>query len=253
MAAQLSGRSRSKLRRTTGPTCTRSSSSTAPRIRRSAPRSRCRSSRSTPGRWQSRTPSRVARRGRRGRRQLRPLQDHQGRGVQRREGLFESRRAAPTRSTGSRRSSGATAKGEVHASVSDRTRFPVIFELYSTRFGTATPNPDLGPERATSLEAGMEGKGDAQRAPGRCRLLQRRARPDSDRRAAGTRPDAECRRRAVLRSRNWGRRELDPADTRRELHRSEPHDQGCAAAEPSAHGRADAQGIPVRRVAADPC
>jgi iron complex outermembrane receptor protein len=44
--------------------------------------------------------------------------------------------------------------GEWHASVSDRIRFPVIFELYSTRFGTATPNPDLGPERATNIELG---------------------------------------------------------------------------------------------------
>lgn len=43
-----------------------------------------------------------------------------------------------------------------HASVSDRARFPVIFELYSTRFGTATPNPDLGPERATNLEVGWK-------------------------------------------------------------------------------------------------
>jgi iron complex outermembrane recepter protein len=44
--------------------------------------------------------------------------------------------------------------GEWHASLSDRARFPVIFELYSTRFGFATPNPDLGPERATNLEVG---------------------------------------------------------------------------------------------------
>jgi iron complex outermembrane receptor protein len=44
--------------------------------------------------------------------------------------------------------------GEWHASVSDRARFPVIFELYSTRFGTATPNPGLGPERATNVEVG---------------------------------------------------------------------------------------------------
>lgn len=44
--------------------------------------------------------------------------------------------------------------GQLHASVSDRARFPVIFELFSTRFGTATPNPDLGPERATNLELG---------------------------------------------------------------------------------------------------
>ncbi|MEO8255729.1 MAG: TonB-dependent receptor [Acidobacteriota bacterium] len=45
---------------------------------------------------------------------------------------------------------------QIHASVSDRARFPVIFELYSTRFGTATPNPTLGPERATNLELGWK-------------------------------------------------------------------------------------------------
>jgi iron complex outermembrane receptor protein len=50
------------------------------------------------------------------------------------------------------------AAAELHASVSDRARFPVIFELYSTRFGTATPNPDLGPERATNLELGWRGR-----------------------------------------------------------------------------------------------
>lgn len=55
--------------------------------------------------------------------------------------------------------------GEVHASVSDRSRFPVIFELYSTRFGTATPNPDLGSERATNVEFGWKGT-----AVGRLRL-----------------------------------------------------------------------------------
>jgi iron complex outermembrane receptor protein len=44
--------------------------------------------------------------------------------------------------------------GEWHASVSDRSRFPVIFELYSTRFGFATPNPELGAERATNVEVG---------------------------------------------------------------------------------------------------
>ena len=49
------------------------------------------------------------------------------------------------------------ASGKVHASVSNRARFPVIFELYSTRFGTATPNPELGPERATNLELGWKG------------------------------------------------------------------------------------------------
>lgn len=46
---------------------------------------------------------------------------------------------------------------QLHASISDRARFPTIFELYSTRFGTATPNPDLGPERATNYEIGWKG------------------------------------------------------------------------------------------------
>ncbi|MGE0450442.1 MAG: TonB-dependent receptor plug domain-containing protein [Vicinamibacterales bacterium] len=45
---------------------------------------------------------------------------------------------------------------QLHASVSSRARFPVIFELYSTRFGTATPNPTLGPERATNVELGWK-------------------------------------------------------------------------------------------------
>jgi iron complex outermembrane receptor protein len=44
--------------------------------------------------------------------------------------------------------------GKVYASISDRTRFPNIFERFSTRFGTATPNPDLDPERATNYELG---------------------------------------------------------------------------------------------------
>jgi iron complex outermembrane receptor protein len=51
-----------------------------------------------------------------------------------------------------------TSAAELHASISDRARFPVIFELYSTRFGTATPNPDLGPERATNMEFGWKGR-----------------------------------------------------------------------------------------------
>src|SRR5262245_21992294 len=51
-----------------------------------------------------------------------------------------------------------SAAAELQASVSDRSRFPVLFELYSTRFGTATPNPDLGPERATNLELGWKGR-----------------------------------------------------------------------------------------------
>jgi iron complex outermembrane recepter protein len=47
---------------------------------------------------------------------------------------------------------------QIHAGVSDRARFPILFELYSTRFGTATPNPDLGAERATNLEVGWKSR-----------------------------------------------------------------------------------------------
>ena len=49
-----------------------------------------------------------------------------------------------------------SATGELHASVSDRARFPIFFELYSTRFGTAIPNPSLGPERGTNFEIGLK-------------------------------------------------------------------------------------------------
>ncbi len=48
--------------------------------------------------------------------------------------------------------------GQVHFSVSDRARFPTIFELYSQRFGNAIPNPNLGPERATNYELGWKGQ-----------------------------------------------------------------------------------------------
>lgn len=44
--------------------------------------------------------------------------------------------------------------GEVHATVSDRTRFPTVFERFSTRFGFAVPNPDLEPERTINYEIG---------------------------------------------------------------------------------------------------
>jgi iron complex outermembrane recepter protein len=44
--------------------------------------------------------------------------------------------------------------GEVHASVSDRTRFPTLWERFSTRFGDALPNSDLQAERATNFEIG---------------------------------------------------------------------------------------------------
>ncbi|MGQ4273605.1 TonB-dependent receptor plug domain-containing protein [Terrihabitans sp. B22-R8] len=44
--------------------------------------------------------------------------------------------------------------GEVHASVSDRTRFPTLWERFSTRFGEALPNSNLEAERATNYEIG---------------------------------------------------------------------------------------------------
>lgn len=43
---------------------------------------------------------------------------------------------------------------ELHASVSSRTRFPTLFERFSTRFGDASPNPALEPEHAINYEIG---------------------------------------------------------------------------------------------------
>lgn len=43
---------------------------------------------------------------------------------------------------------------QLHASISSRTRFPTLFERFSSRFGTAVPNPDIGPERAVNYELG---------------------------------------------------------------------------------------------------
>jgi iron complex outermembrane recepter protein len=45
--------------------------------------------------------------------------------------------------------------GKAHASVSSRTRFPTIFERFSSRFGGATSNPDLQPEHAVNYEIGF--------------------------------------------------------------------------------------------------
>ena len=44
--------------------------------------------------------------------------------------------------------------GKVHATVSSRTRFPTLFDRYSTRFGSKTENPGIDPERATNYELG---------------------------------------------------------------------------------------------------
>ena len=43
---------------------------------------------------------------------------------------------------------------ELHASISDRVRFPTLFERFSSRFGGAVSNPDLRPERAVNYEIG---------------------------------------------------------------------------------------------------
>jgi iron complex outermembrane receptor protein len=43
---------------------------------------------------------------------------------------------------------------DVHLSLSSRTRFPTLFERFSSRFGGATSNPDLKAERSTNLELG---------------------------------------------------------------------------------------------------
>ncbi|WP_238120657.1 MULTISPECIES: TonB-dependent receptor plug domain-containing protein [unclassified Xanthobacter] len=45
-------------------------------------------------------------------------------------------------------------KGQLNASVSSRTRFPTLFERFSSRFGSAISNPYLAPERATNYEIG---------------------------------------------------------------------------------------------------
>src|SRR5262249_25619509 len=47
--------------------------------------------------------------------------------------------------------------GQMHASVSTRSRFPIFFDLYSTGLvGTVIPNPNLGPERASNFEIGLK-------------------------------------------------------------------------------------------------
>lgn len=45
---------------------------------------------------------------------------------------------------------------KLHASVSSRARFPTVFERFSSRMGTAIPNPDVKEERATSFEVGVD-------------------------------------------------------------------------------------------------
>lgn len=49
-----------------------------------------------------------------------------------------------------------TDTGKVSFTISDKTRFPTIKDKYSYRLGTAIPNPDLKPERATNYELGYQ-------------------------------------------------------------------------------------------------
>ncbi|THF64710.1 TonB-dependent receptor [Pseudothauera nasutitermitis] len=46
--------------------------------------------------------------------------------------------------------------GKAHFSASQRTRFPTVFERFSSRFGNASSNPYLDPEEALNLELGIE-------------------------------------------------------------------------------------------------
>lgn len=55
-----------------------------------------------------------------------------------------------------------TDASQLHVSVSSRARFPTLFERYSSRFGTAIPNPGVKAERAVNYEVG--GKVDLTRA-----------------------------------------------------------------------------------------
>nr|WP_295107205.1 TonB-dependent receptor [uncultured Caulobacter sp.] len=50
-----------------------------------------------------------------------------------------------------------TDTAQLHASVSSRTRFPTLFERFSSRFGTAIPNPNIKAERAVNYEVGARG------------------------------------------------------------------------------------------------
>ena len=45
--------------------------------------------------------------------------------------------------------------GSVHANVTERTRFPTLFEMFSSRFGQATGNPYLSPEKSVNVEYGL--------------------------------------------------------------------------------------------------
>ncbi len=73
-----------------------------------------------------------------------------------RNGLFNQ----PTKDSSATNYQGALVyryrdQGKAHLSLSDRTRFPTMFERFSSRFGGALSNPGLDPERALNLEVGI--------------------------------------------------------------------------------------------------
>ena len=142
---------------------------------------------------------------------------------------------------------------QVHASVSDRARFPILFELYSTRFGTATPNPALGPERATNVELGWKGRPmTGLRLEGTVFYSDVRDLIQTVVLAGHDDADAERWRRTLLRRGvRGGRADHTGPDCWWQLHRDQAHDPRRAAAGPAADRRADAQGVPVCGVAAD--
>jgi iron complex outermembrane recepter protein len=47
--------------------------------------------------------------------------------------------------------------GTIRLTVSHKTRLPSLKDRYSFKFGTAIPNPDLKPERSTTVETGYQG------------------------------------------------------------------------------------------------
>lgn len=46
---------------------------------------------------------------------------------------------------------------EFHVGIAHKTHFPTIKDIFSYRLGASIPNPSLGPEKATTYEAGVKG------------------------------------------------------------------------------------------------
>ena len=82
-----------------------------------------------------------------------------------------------------------------------RTRFPTLFERYSTRFGTRAVDPNLDPERATNYEIGVRAIPVRRREGLGCRLLFGHQGQHPERLLRGQRHDLDrrhqCRRRVA--------------------------------------------------------